>query len=204
MREKPAVDWTPSVLHQAGEDTVEFNSATISIFELAGVSAVRVHSMDQLQATGGGLPALPAETGQTAGDNPAVLCLRPREWLFLSETFGPDELLGRVKEGIEPRHTTILDASDGLGLLRLTGDGAPWLLAKISCLDFLAGTAAGAHCARTRMGHVPVIVHYHPDAAGDFVFDLVFDRSVACYLWNLLRESAPHADDLFHAHGVAA
>jgi heterotetrameric sarcosine oxidase gamma subunit len=204
MGERPFVDWTPSVLHQAGEDAVEFNSATISIFELAGVSAVRVHSMDALQAADSALPALPAETGQCAGHNPAVLCLRPREWLFLSETTGPDELLGRVRAGIDSRQTTILDVSDGLGLFRLTGEGAPWLLAKLSCLDFLAGTASGAHCARTRMGQVPVVVHYHPYAGGDFVFDLVFDRSVACYLWNLLRESAPHADDLFHAHGVAA
>jgi heterotetrameric sarcosine oxidase gamma subunit len=204
MRDNPSVDWTPSVLHQAGEDTVEFSSATISIFELAGVSAVRVHGMDDLQAAGGALPGLPAQTGQCSGGDPAALCLRPRELLFLSETAGPDELLRRVQAGIESRQTTILDVSDGLGLFRLAGDGAPWLLAKLSCLDFLSGTAAGAHCARTRMGQIPVVVHYHPDAGGDFVFDLVFDRSIARYLWNLLRESAPHADDLFHAHGVAA
>ena len=63
-------------------------------------------------------------------------------------------------------------------------------------LDFDEGVLAAIHKRKIR--------EHHPDAGGDFVFDLIFDRSVASYLWNLLRESAPHADDLFHAHGAAA
>jgi hypothetical protein len=48
------------------------------------------------------------------------------------------------------------------------------------------------------MAHAAVVVHYHQpvDEDSPFVFDLLFDRSLAKYLWDLLSASANHADDL--------
>ncbi len=133
-----------------------------------------------------------------------MLCLRPAEWLFFSEASEPADLLRYVQSTIEAHCATAWDNSAGLGVFRLSGDGAPWLLSKLSCLDYVAGVASGPHCTRTKMGHVAVIVHYHEVAAERFVFDLIFDRSIAKYLWELLIASAPHADDLVQAFGSAA
>lgn len=47
------------------------------------------------------------------------------------------------------------------------------------------------------------VVYYHQAKGDSFVFDLIFDRSVEKYLWDLLSESAPDADDLAHAFGNA-
>jgi len=61
-----------------------------------------------------------------------------------------------------------------------------------------AGLSQGQHCACTRVAHAAVVVHYHQPGGGDspFLFDLLFDRSLARYLWELLIASAAHADDL--------
>ena len=63
--------------------------------------------------------------------------------------------------------------SDGLAVFRLSGGGAPWLLGKLSGLDYQAGIKTGRHCARTRMGHISVLVHYRQVDDGTFGFDLV-------------------------------
>jgi sarcosine oxidase gamma subunit len=78
------------------------------------------------------------------------------------------------------------------------------LLGKLSGLDYLAGVKTGAHCARTRMGHIGVLVHYREFDEGTFGFDLILDRSYARYFWELLTESAAHADNLAIAYGDAA
>jgi heterotetrameric sarcosine oxidase gamma subunit len=93
---------------------------------------------------------------------------------------------------------TLVDMSDGLAVYRLSGSAAAWLLSKISCVDFVATAAFGQYAARTRMGRVAVVVSHHQLVGTDteFVYDLIFDRSIAAYLWQLLLSSAPHAQEL--------
>ena len=86
----------------------------------------------------------------------------------------------------------------------LTGAASPWLLVKLCGLDALAGVSTGQHGARTRMGDVAIVLHFCPEPDGAPRFDLVYDRSIAKYLWDLLNDAAPHAEDLYHAHGAAA
>jgi heterotetrameric sarcosine oxidase gamma subunit len=194
----------PSALQQAGIDCLEFNSDSLGMEEIAGASIVRIHSLQDFQQISSDPFHLPEKTGQCSGSNPAALCLRPNEWLLISETAKPARLLNQTQGSIDPQRTAVYDNSDGLAIFRLSGSGAPWLLSKLSGLDYLTGTAAGEHCTRTKMGKVAVVVHYHQAGDDQFVFDLIFDRSIAKYLWDLLSESAPHADDLARAFGNAA
>ena len=193
-----------SALQQAGINCLGFSSDSLEMEEISGASIVRIHSLQDARQLNSGQLELPEKTGQCSGSNPAALCLRPREWLLISDVAEPVELLAYTKNNLGPERTAIYDNSDGLAIFRLSGSGAPWLLSKLSGLDFLAGTAAGEHCTRTRMGKTAVVIHYHQAEEDQFVFDLVFDRSVAKYLWDLLSQSAPHADDLALAFGNAA
>jgi len=193
-----------SALQQAGINCLEFSSDSLEMKEISGASIVRLHSLQDPQQLNSGQLDLPEKTGQCSGKNPAALCLRPSEWLLISEVAESVELLEQVQSNIDPQQTAVYDNSDGLAILRLSGNGAVWLLSKLSGLDYLAGTAAGGHCTRTRMGKIAVVVHYHQAGDDRFVFDLIFDRSVAKYLWDLLSVSAPHADDLALAFGNAA
>ena len=194
----------PSALQQAGVDCLEYSNDSLEMKEISGASIVRLHSLQDAQQLNSGQLELPEKTGQCSGRNPTALCLRPREWLLISNVTEPVELLAYAKNNLGAERTAIYDNSDGLAIFRLSGSGAPWLLSKLSGLDYLAGTTAGEHCTRTKMGKIAVVVHYHQAGDDQFVFDLVFDRSVAKYLWDLLSESAPHADDLALAFGNAA
>ncbi len=192
---------SPTALEQAGVTSSAFRTPTLSMEEVRSASMVRLHSLHERPFPGPVPISLPTETGACSGDDPAALCLRPGEWLLISETIPAQALLQQFGKLIDPEQTSTLDSSDGLAVFRLSGPAAPWLLSKLSCLDFLAGKNHGPHCARTKMGHVAVIVHYHQLHGDEFVFDLIFDRSIARYLWLLLIASADHADELTISHG---
>jgi heterotetrameric sarcosine oxidase gamma subunit len=197
MSEQHQVKKTESALRQAGLESTAFECRTLSLAEVPGMAIARLRSL--------GMPdQFPGSTGQCSGDDPALLCLRPGEWLAVSESHTPADLLAEMTRRAGSDCLTVLDNSHGLAVLRLQGRGAPWLLAKLSGLDFLAGTQNGAHCARTRVGQIGVTVHYRELEQGAFGFDLVLDRSYARYLWELLTASADHADDLALAYGDAA
>lgn len=197
----------PTPLQQAGVHDTRFEHPDLVLRELADVALLRLHSLEEPAALAVALAAagidLLLETNAAAGRNPAVLCLRPSEWLLLDSGNDADELIAQIAPRLDPGRTALIDLSDGLAVVRLTGAAAPWLLGKLSGLDFLAGVARGQHAARTRLGDIAVVLHYHPDAGGPPRFDLVFDRSVASYLWDLLNDAAPHAGELHAAHWVA-
>lgn len=189
-----------SSLRQAGIKEKHHRSATLELSEQRDVSLLRLHSLLDEPAPG---LELPARTGQVQGIDPAVLCLRPREWLFISQGEPTDALMERVCGLMDPALNRIHDCSSGLAVFRLSGRGAPWLLGKLSGLDFQAGGEAKPRCASTRMAHTSTVVHFL-NPAPELRFDLIFDRSFARYLWELLIASAPHADELADAFGDAA
>lgn len=196
MPEQTPMKGQLTALQQAGVENRSFKTSTLMLEELSRVSLIRLHSLINQPQLDSRLPLLPAQTGQCAGEDPAALCLRPGEWILVSATRSPSELLSGVMGAVHEGQTTANNQSDGLAVFRLSGPGAPWLLSKLSSLDFLAGVDHGVHCARTKIGHVAAIVHYHQSPEGRFLFDLLFDRSIAKYLWTLLTESAAHADEL--------
>jgi heterotetrameric sarcosine oxidase gamma subunit len=201
MAEQTMNSGIKSTLRQAGVAEITFSTAMLRIEERCELAMTRIHSQPGFRTK---LIDLPRRTGNCAGNDPSALCLRPGEWLLISDTTDPADLREQLAEGIESGFAAVYDQSDGLAVFRLDGPAAPWLLGKLSGLDFLAAVDEGEHCARTRMGAVAVLIHYHEAQPGQFVFDLVFDRSLAKYLWDLLLASAPHADELANDCGFAA
>jgi heterotetrameric sarcosine oxidase gamma subunit len=197
----------PSPLQQAGLEGTPFHSDTLELKEVTGVTILRLHSLAPAAQLAAKLEShgieLPLQTNHSTGSDPAALCFRPDEWLLFSEQSDPQRLMEQLRPAIDPAQTSLLNNSDGLAIFRLSGRGGPWLLSKLSGLDYLGGSLQGQHCARTRMAHAAVVVHFHqPDGEGSpFVFDLVFDRSLAKYMWDLLSASANHADDLANHFG---
>lgn len=199
MSDKKKIRSMPSALQQAAIAKPEFNSDSLTLRELAGFTIVRAHSFGETKRA-----ELPEKTGDASGADPGILCVRPSEWLFISESNGVQDLLKRADAEIQNQNCIVDNMSDGFAVFRLEGNGSLWLLSKLSGLDFLAGRSAGQHCARTKLGQVAVVIHYHQADHGAFVFDLLVDRSYAKYLWELLAASAPHADELALTFGAAA
>lgn len=180
----------------------------LDLSEIENAALVRLRSLeDPAEALLAAL-GLPRLTGHCSGDDPVALCLAPREWLLVGARAEPasqvlaEQLQGQLASGL----SALYDQSDGLAGIRVCGPAAPWLLAKLSGIDF---AAAGAEwCARTRMGDAAVTVHCRPASSNarqsEPRFDLYVDRSVAHALWILLEASAPHATELNHEFGVFA
>ena len=181
---------------------------TIHLRELTGTTLLRLHSLEPFarlcEAMKAGGVSLPGRVNHCFGQDPAALCLAPRQWLLCSESPHGERLMSQLEPLIDPHHTALLDTSAGLAIFRLAGKAAPWLLSKLGGLDFHSATAAGAHCARTRLQHVAVTIHYHQAAGepGQSVFDLIADRSIAAWLGQLLTASIPHAEHLYHHYGA--
>ena len=204
---KEQADHRPGALQQAGINQSCFSDASVELKEIRGECILRLHSLEPVRelarAIAGQEIEIPLQSNQATGHDPAALCLRPNEWLLISMQHDAASLTERLKPAIDTALTALLDNSDGLAIYRLSGTGASWLLSKLSGLDFLAGANGHQHCACTRMGHAAVVVHYHcpGDSSSPYVFDLLFDRSIANYMWSLLRQSVPHANDLAEAFG---
>jgi heterotetrameric sarcosine oxidase gamma subunit len=195
----------PTPLKQAGVNEGRLRSHTLQLEEIQPASMFRLRCIKGDTSLAAALSengiTLPLKTGQAAGKDPACLCLRPREWLIFDECSTADELGRQLRTGIEETGALLHDMSDAFAVFRLTGSGAPWLLSKLSCLDFVAGSTCGQHCARTQLAQISVLIHHHACAVHGFCFDLILDRSIAKYLWTLLIESVPHADELAQQWG---
>lgn len=194
-----------SALQQAGVSQTEFRSSHLLLREMPDIRVLRIRGM-QPEATVEALRSQGIEasssTGGSHGPDPSVLCLRPGEWLVCSAPDANDELLQRVQAALAREDLAgtcaVMDMSDGLAVFQLSGAAAPWLLAKLGGFDFLGNRHSGRYCARMRLGQIAVVVNCQasPARPDEFVYDLILDRSVARYLWELLLHSAPHAEEL--------
>jgi sarcosine oxidase subunit gamma len=146
---------------------------------------------------------LPGKVNDCSGQDPAVMCQAPRDWLLFSERCSTRQLLEQLQPALNAQHTIAVDLSSALAVFRISGPAAPWLLSKLCGLDVRAGMKTAAHTARTRMQHAAVTLHYHAGEglASLPVFDLIFDRGYAAYLWQLLIASIPHAQQLSQLYG---
>jgi len=201
MIQKAAIADIPSALAQSGIDSTTFSTDTVTIRELTGRTIARLHCFPGTQIPQLPEIELPRKVGECSGAGPVVLCLRPQEWLLMEDAPGFLESLTECV--MENGNAFWSDVSDGLTVFRIEGQGAPWLLNKLSCLDYQSCHDAGEHCARTRMGQVAVVVHFHRTPLDSEIFDLIFDRSIARYLWELLCASAAHANDLVTASSLS-
>jgi sarcosine oxidase subunit gamma len=195
---------SPTPLQQAGIETRDRQIGDVRLREMKGLALARLRLFRSTAETGMPLADLPTQTGHCGGTNPEFLCIAPREWLAISRTLSPPELLAAAQQAIDDSAGAAFDLSDAKAVFRLTGAAAPWLLSKLSSLDFLAGSRQGPHCASCRMADAAVTIYYHQDEDGARAFDVIGDRSIAAYLWGLLEASAAHANDLLRATGGTA
>jgi heterotetrameric sarcosine oxidase gamma subunit len=189
-------------LAQAGISCNEFATGSLRLEERVALTLVRVHSLGDLPREFSGLAQWPQRTGDCGDGDPAVCCLGPREWLLCSESIAASILVAQIERVADQSSCAVCDVSDGFAAFRLSGAAAPWLLAKVCSLDVLGDAAGGSWCRRSRIGKVAAILRFRGSTGGQY--DLIVDRSLARYLWELLLSSASHADELARAHGAAA
>ncbi len=202
-RMEPAAG-NPTPLQQAGIETRDRQVGQVWLREMPGLALARLRLYRTTPEAAVPLAGLPTQVGHCGGADPVYLCLAPREWLAISPTLRPSDMLSELRKAIDDGVGAAFDLSDAKAVFRLTGAASQWLLSKLSSLDFPAGSRQGQHCASSRMADAAVTIYYHRDEDGEWAFDVIGDRSIAAYLWGLLVASAPHANDLLRVTGGTA
>lgn len=198
-------------LEQAGLTHSVHKADGFELGLLTSISLLRLHSLQtlaeldtSLHGSDLNLPQLPNQAG---GQDPAVLCLAPNDWLLFSEYLSAERLQEMLQERLNPQLTILSNQSSAYAAFRLSGRIAPWLLSKSCGLDFRKGMALGQHCSRTGIGQglnkVSAILHYHQPGSGHnpYVFDVMTERSLAHYVWQLFLRQLPHAIESEQRHG---
>lgn len=130
-------------------------------------------------------------TGQAARDTDGVLIVGsgPGEWLLLAPAGSVAAMTARLERSIHAGEhlVSVYDVTHGRALLRLTGDAAPALLAKVCAIDFHDRTTPNGAALRSSVGHVVTEIVRNDDAGtrsyllscewsyGQYLFDVLLD-----------------------------
>jgi sarcosine oxidase subunit gamma len=136
--------------------------------------------------------ALPASVGEVSGGLPRVLCTGPGEWLLVSPQTGVARLRNILAPELTTQELALVDLTDGLTVLEVSGSHVRAVLAKSCGLDFDSRHFGSEHCARTRFAQIPVVIDC-TEISG--VFQLYVPRSYAPYLKNWLLDAAVEFGD---------
>jgi sarcosine oxidase, subunit gamma len=134
----------------------------------------------------GGRP-LPPSIGETAQGSARALCLGPTDWLLVSREVTAADLSAQLRAAAGETEFAIVDVSDGLVSLDVSGAGSRMLLAKGCGLDLHPRSFPPGRCARTRLADLPVVVDCLAEAGH---FELHVSRSYSAYLLSWLTDAA--------------
>ncbi len=116
-----------------------------------------------------------------------VLCLGPGEWLAVSTTEAGPRVRARMSSELAAGGLGMVDLTEGLGPLEVSGARAAELLSKGCGLDFDPDVFRPETCARTRLAQVPVVV---VRGDGTTRFELYVSRSYLSYLTAWVEDAA--------------
>lgn len=137
---------------------------------------------------------VPFGTARRTGGGALVARVQPAQWLICAPPSGAPGLVEEWTAAAGDEFATVVDVTSGRALLRLTGDEAPAVLAKLCALDL--GAAPGGSAYRSPVAHTPVEI-IRDDIDGRPSFLLACDRSLGQYLFDgLLDAGAEFAIDV--------
>lgn len=194
MKTPAQPDPVTSRLSQCGNDARPFQLESLSITEIETFTALRIRAVSGMDPERLIDMGLPTATGHCEGRDPVTLCLNPREWLRISESATANVALRTDPATDSGFHQW--NETDGLGMLRVAGNAATWLLRKNSGLDFRISPETPDHCVQCKFGKIRLLVHCRRVDRNSVHFNLIVDRSLMNYLWTLLISTAPHAIEL--------
>ncbi len=168
--------------HASGFAEVE-EIGPLGMITLRGALSSKVLAGAVKGAFGLGLPAARRIVG--AGDRFAAW-MSPDELLLVMPYAEVAAVLTGLAERLQGEHAMAVDVSDARAVFRVRGARAREVLAKLSPVDLAPGHFDQGEVRRTRAAQVACAFWM----SGEQEFTLVAFRSVAAYVFGLLRESA--------------
>lgn len=112
------------------------------------------------------------------------IALAPQEWLIrLDPEPALPAVLDRVRSAMPTQASLVIDVSDAVLLILLSGDDSTVALGSICPLDLSSAAFPAESAASTMLGDVTGII-IRPGI--EPVFQLIVDQTVADYIWRLL------------------
>lgn len=112
--------------------------------------------------------------------------MSPDELLVLLPYDEAEVGLTFLNAALSGQHALVVNVSDARVVLRIQGTGAAEVIAKLAPVDLSQGAFALGEVRRTRIAQVPAAFW----RSGEEAFTLVAFRSVAGYVFDLLKSSA--------------
>ena len=140
--------------------------------------------------SGGVARALGVPFGRTARDEHGTLVVGsgPGEWLLLGPPGASAALAGRVKEVSDEGLVSVLDATHGRALMRITGARAVDLLAKVCGIDLSEEVTPDGAAFRSSVAKLVTDV-VRDDCDGERSYLLHCERSSGQYLFDALIDA---------------
>ena len=122
-------------------------------------------------------------------DGTLILRVRPAQWLLFSAAGRGPELVQQWQQAAEEtgEFVSVVDVTAGRSLLRLSGDNAPALLAKISALDLDAAPDGAAF--RSSVAKVNAEIVRSDETDGRRSYLVACERSYGGYLVGALADA---------------
>jgi heterotetrameric sarcosine oxidase gamma subunit len=141
-------------------------------------------------ADGGVARALGVPFGRAARDEHGTLVVGsgPGEWLLLDSPGTAAEVAGRVEEMPDEGLVSVFDATHGRALVRLTGEQAPDMLAKVCGIDFSDEVTPDGAAFRSSVAKLVTDV-VRDDLDGERSYLLHCERSSGQYLFDALLDA---------------
>lgn len=129
---------------------------------------------------------LPTAVGETASDaETGAMWLGPDEWLLTLPDEDASALITRLAVTLDGTHHQLVDVSDQMAVIELSGEKARDLLAKLMVIDLHPRAFPEGQAVATILGHAGVWLWL--DTGGTFRIHV--RRSYADYVWCLLAEA---------------
>ncbi|MEO1606303.1 MAG: sarcosine oxidase subunit gamma family protein [Pseudomonadota bacterium] len=154
---------------------------------LQGMITVR-GDLDQIKDTveAAASVEMPGRGGANLSDGSGLCWMSPDELLLLCPYDEAADKLAKLQDGLAGSHALAVIVSDARSLLRVKGDNAREVMAKLAPVDLAPGQFEPGMIRRTRLGQAAA-AFWMPDAE---TFHVICFRSHATYVFDLLRTAA--------------
>ena len=126
--------------------------------------------------------------GVTRSDQARILWLGPDEWMIISDTIAPADLLKQFRAYEKDLVLSAVDVSSARTIIALEVPNADWILAKGCGLDLHPRRFALGSCAQTHLARVSVILERSPGAENSS-WQIYVANSFAAYIADWLIEA---------------
>jgi sarcosine oxidase subunit gamma len=129
---------------------------------------------------------LPDSVGRVTEGLPRILCTAPDEWLLVYAPTSVARLRNILAPELSAQSLVLVDLTDGLVVLEVSGTGVRDVIARSCGLDLDPQQFRAGQCARTRFAQIPVVIDCIQDPG---VFHLYAPRSYATWLTDWLNDA---------------